>query len=133
MKFKRPISLLLAFFLLLSNTGLAFNIRYCGNEITAVTLKAPIQNQNVEKDCCGFVEKKSHCCKNKEINFEKKTNDLIQKIVIVYSDFIFLIEDWKNSIFSFASNFKNSQFTSYYCDSNGPPFFKLYHQYIFYA
>lgn len=133
MKFKGPICLLLAFFLLLSNTGLAFNIRYCGNEITAVTLKAPIQNQNLEKDCCGVVEKKSHCCKNKEINFEKKTNDLIQKIVIVYSDFIFLIEDWKNSVFSFASNFKNSQFTSYYCDSNGPPFFKLYHQYIFYA
>ena len=133
MKFKGPICLLLAFFLLLSNTGLAFNIRYCGNEITAVTLKAPIQNQNLEKDCCGVVEKKSHCCKNKVINFEKKTNDLIQKIVIVYSDFIFLIEDWKNSVFSFASNFKNSQFTSYYCDSNGPPFFKLYHQYIFYA
>ena len=133
MKFKGPVCLLLAFFLLLSNTGLAFNVRYCGNEITSVSLKTPVQNQNLEKDCCGVVEKKSHCCKNKEVNFQKKTDDLIQKIVSVHTDFTFLIEEWNPSVFLFISNFKNSQFTSYYCDANAPPFFKLYHQYIFYA
>lgn len=133
MKFKGLICLLLAFFLLLSNTGLAFNVRYCGNEITSVSLKTPVQNQNLEKDCCGVVEKKSHCCKNKEVNFQKKTDDLIQKIVSVHTDFTFLIEEWNPSVFLFISNFKNGQFTSYYCDANAPPFFKLYHQYIFYA
>ena len=133
MKFKGLICLLLAFFLLLSNTGLAFNIRYCGNEITSVSLKTLVQNQNLEKDCCGVVEKKSHCCKNKEVNFQKKTDDLIQKIVSVHTDFTILIEEWNPSVFLFISNFKNGQFTSYYCDANAPPFFKLYHQYIFYA
>lgn len=133
MKFKGLICLLLAFFLLLSNTGLTFNVRYCGNEITSVSLKTPVQNQNLEKDCCGVVEKKSHCCKNKEVNFQKKTDDLIQKIVSVHTDFTFLIEEWNPSVFLFISNFKKSQFTSYYCDANAPPFFKLYHQYIFYA
>jgi hypothetical protein len=133
MKFKGPICLLLAFFLLLSNTGLAFNVRYCGNEITSVSLKTPVKNQNLEKDCCGVVEKKSHCCKNKEVNFQKKTDDLIQKIVSVHTDFTILIEEWNPSVFLFISNFKNGQFTSYYCDANAPPFFKLYHQYIFYA
>ena len=133
MKFKGPICLLLAFFLLVSNIGLAFNVRYCGNEITSVSLKTPVQNQNLEKDCCGVVEKKSHCCKNKEVNFQKKTDDLIQKIVSGHPDFTFLIEECNPSVFLFISNFKNGQFTSYYCDANAPPFFKLYHQYIFYA
>ncbi|MFV8344868.1 HYC_CC_PP family protein [Flavobacterium sp. ZB4P13] len=133
MKFKRPICLLLAFFLLVSNMGLAFNVRYCGNEIASVTLKTPVQDQNLEKDCCGVVEKKSHCCKDKEVNFQKKTDDLIQKIVSFHADFTFSIEEWNPSVFSFVSNFKNCQFTSYYCDANAPPFFKLYHQYIFYA
>ncbi|WP_428831805.1 HYC_CC_PP family protein [Flavobacterium yafengii] len=133
MKFNRHISLLLVFFVLVSNMGLAFNVRYCGSEITSVTLKTPVQGQNLEKDCCGVIEKKSHCCKDKEVNFQKKTDDLIQKIVSFYTDFTFSIEEWNPSVFSFISNFKNTQFTSYYCDANAPPFFKLYHQYIFYA
>lgn len=133
MKFKGHICLLLAFSLLLSNIGLAFNIRYCGNEITSVTLKTPVQNQNLEKDCCGVVEKKSHCCKNKEVNFQKNTEDLIQKIVSANTDYTFSVEQWNPSVFSFISNFNNTQFTAYFCDVNAPPFFKLYHKYIFYA
>lgn len=133
MKFKRPICLLLAFFLLVSNMGLAFNVRYCGNEIASVTLKTPVQDQKLEKKCCGVVEKKSHCCKDKEVKFQKKTDNLIQKIVSFHADFTFSIEEWNPYVFSFNSNFKDSQFTSYYCDVNAPPFFKLYHQYIFYA
>nr|WP_244289512.1 hypothetical protein [Flavobacterium tiangeerense] len=81
MKFNRHISLLLAFFVLVSNIGFAFNVRYCGNDITSVTLKTPIQDKELEKDCCGFVEKESHCCKDKEVKFEKKTDTLIQKTV----------------------------------------------------
>jgi hypothetical protein len=132
-KFNRHISLLLAFFLLVSNIGFAFNVRYCGNDITSVTLKTPIQDKELEKDCCGFVEKESHCCKDKEVKFEKKTDDLIQKTVSFHSDFILLSNEWNPSVFSFFSNFKKNAVTSYYCDANAPPFFKLYHQYIFYA
>ena len=133
MKLNKHISILLAFFVLVSNIGLAFNVRYCGSEITSVTLKTPALDRNLEKDCCGVVEKKSHCCKDKEVKFQKKTDDLIQKIVSFHSDFIFLTNEWNPSVFSFVSNFKKDSFTSYYCDANAPPFFKLYHQYIFYA
>ena len=133
MKFKGYICLLVAFFLLVSNMGLAFNIRYCDDEITSVTLKTPIQDQKLEKYCCGVVEIKSHCCKNKEIKFQKKTDNLIKKIVSFHTDFIFSLEEWNPAVFSFVLNFKNSQPTSYYCDANAPPFFKLYHQFIFYA
>lgn len=133
MKFNRHISILLAFFVLVSNIGFAFNVRYCGNDITSVTLKTPIQDKELEKDCCGFVEKESHCCKDKEVKFEKKTDDLIQKTVSFHSDFILQSNEWNPSVFSFVSNFKKNAVTSYYCDANAPPFFKLYNQYIFYA
>ncbi len=113
--------------------GLAFNVRYCGTNITSVTLKTPVQDKKLEKDCCGVIEKESHCCTDKEVKFQKKTDDLIQKTVSFHLDFIFLINEWNNFVFSFVSNFKSSPFFSYYCDVNAPPFFKLYHQYIFYA
>jgi hypothetical protein len=111
--------------------GFAFNIRYCGNDSTSVTLKTPAHDQNLEKDYCGVVEKKSHCCKDIEVKFQKKTDDLIQKTVSFHLDFIFLTNEWNPSVFSFVSNFKKNAFTSYYCDANAPPFFKLYQQYIF--
>ncbi|MFV8363298.1 HYC_CC_PP family protein [Flavobacterium sp. ZT3P35] len=133
MKQTKQICIFLAFFILFSNMGFAFNIRYCGNDITSVTLKTPAQDQSLEKDCCGVVEKKSHCCKDKEVKFQKKTDDLIQKIVSFHLGFIFLTNEWNPSVFSFVSNFKKDSSTSYYCDANAPPFFNLYHQYIFYA
>jgi len=125
--------ILLAFFVLVSNMGFAINVRYCGNVITSVTLKTPVQDQSLEKDCCGVIEKKSHCCNDKEIKFLKKTDHLIQKNVPFQTDFVFQINEWNALEVLFVSNFRNGQFASYYCDANAPPFFKLYHQYIFYA
>ncbi|SDI23141.1 hypothetical protein SAMN04488062_12921 [Flavobacterium omnivorum] len=125
--------MVMSFLILVSNMGLAFNVRYCGSEITSVTLKTPAEDKNLEKDCCGVVEKKSHCCKDKEVKFQKKTDNLIQKTVSFYTDFIFLANEWNPLVFSFVSNFKNDSFLLYCCDANAPPFFKLYHQYIFYA
>lgn len=123
----------MAFLILVSNMGLAFNVRYCGSEITSVTLKTPAEDKNLEKDCCGVVEKISHCCKDKVVKFQKKTDNLIQKTVSFHADFIFLTNEWNSLVFSFVSNFKKDSFLLYYCDANAPPFFKLYHQYIFYA
>lgn len=123
----------MSFLILVSNMGLAFNVRYCGSEITSVTLKTPAEDKNLEKDCCGVVEKKSHCCKDKEVKFQKKTDNLIQKTVSFHTDFIFLANEWNPLVLSFVSNFKKDSFLLYCCDANAPPFFKLYHQYIFYA
>ena len=133
MKFKGAICLLFAFFLLVSNVRLAFKVRYCGNEISSVTLKTHVQNQILVKKCCRAVKNNTSCCKDKELNFQKNLDDLIQKIVSVNADYNFSIEEWNSSVFSFISNFKNTQVTAYYCNANAPPFFKLYHQYIFYA
>jgi hypothetical protein len=133
MKFKRQISLLLAFFLLVSNMGFAFNVHYCGDDVSSVSLKTAFLSQNSEDNCCGIVKKKSHCCNDKVVHFQKKADHLILKSFSFNPDFTFLIEEWNPIAFFAIKNFKNSQTTTYYCDANAPPFFKLYRQYIFYA
>lgn len=133
MKFKKHISILLAFFLLVSNAGLAFNVHYCGGEIASVSIKTLVSSQNTEAGCCDSVEKKAHCCKDKVVEFQKKTDNLIQKIVSFNADVAFLILEWHPISFTAISNFKTRSVASYFCDGNAPPFFKLYHQYLLYA
>ena len=141
MRFKKHISLLLAFFLLVSNVGFAVDVHYCGGKLASVT---PIYWKNtksineVEKGCCApkaneKVEKNDSCCKDKLINFQKKSENITFSSASFLPDFNFLLEEWSPIVFSEISHFENSPIASYYCDANAPPFFKLYHQYIFYA
>ncbi|MCF8322878.1 MAG: hypothetical protein K9I26_07055 [Flavobacterium sp.] len=132
MQIKKYISVLLAVFILVSNIGLAFKVHYCMDSIASVSL-AEIITLNSEENCCGVFEKKSSCCKDKVVHFQKKSE---QKEVIpidFLSDFTLLLEDWKPIFFSVTSNFKSQNSSSYYCDAHAPPLFKLYHQFIFYA
>jgi len=64
MKFKKHISILLSFFLLVSNVGFAVDVHYCGGEVASIK---PVYWENleasktVEKSCCASkVEKKEH-------------------------------------------------------------------------
>ncbi len=134
MKFKKHISIFLALFLLVSNVGLAFNVHYCGKNIASISLKTAIPVQNFEKGCCEKIASKKHsCCSDKVFSFQQKADNLIIKAFSFQADYFFIVEEWNPIVFSSFSNFKNSQITSYYCDANAPPLFKLYHQYIFYA
>ncbi|PWA06475.1 HYC_CC_PP family protein [Flavobacterium psychrotolerans] len=134
MKFKKHISIFLAFFLLVSNVGLAFNVHYCGDVIASVSIKTEIYLQNTEKGCCKKnTAKKYSCCKDKVFQFQQKSDNLIAKAFAIHADYSFLMEEWSLIVFTSGSNFKNSQITTYYCDANAPPLFKLYNQYIFYA
>lgn len=137
MKFKKHISLFLAFFLLVFNVGFAVDVHYCGGKIASIK---PASWENVEtpkpvkKSCCtSKVEKKDSCCKNKVVHFQKKSGKVSLNSISFQPDFNFLFEEWNPVVFSKISNFENSRITSYYCDANAPPLFKLYHQYIFYA
>lgn len=77
MLMKKPLSLLLAFFMLLSQFGFAFQVHYCGDSIASVQLNALSTTQNVEDDCCGIVEKESSCCNDKTIQLSKKSDTFI--------------------------------------------------------
>ncbi len=141
MKFKKHISLFLAFFLLVSNVGFAVDVHYCGGEIASVkpVFWKTVESQNtVEKSCCppkasSTVEEKGDCCKDKVFNIQKKSENTTVTSISFQSDFNFLFEEWNPVVFAKISNFESSEITSYYCDANAPPLFKLYHQYIFYA
>jgi len=141
MKFKKHISITLAFFLLVSNIGFAVDVHYCGGEVASVK---PIYWKNTglfnsDKDnCCGpkvisNVQKKDSCCKDKVVHFQKKSENTILDSISFLPNFVFLVDEWAPIIFSKISKFEGNCITSYYCDANAPPLFKLYHQYLFFA
>jgi hypothetical protein len=73
MIFKKQISVFLAFLLLVSNVGLAFNVHYCGGELASVSLNSPLPSLKSEKGCCEKVaSEKDSCCKDKKVVFQKK-------------------------------------------------------------
>nr|WP_315213961.1 hypothetical protein [uncultured Flavobacterium sp.] len=132
MNIKKCTSLFLAFLLLVSNVGMAFNVHYCAGEIASVSLES--QQQIKEKGCCEkIVFKKDSCCKDKVFHFEKKSDNAIVKIFFFELNAPFLIQEWQPVVFSLTANFKITPVATYYCDANAPPLFKLYSQYIFYA
>lgn len=133
MNFRKQICSLLAVLLLVSNVGFAFNVHYCGDEIASVSLKSAFSSSNTEKNCCGIVEKKSHCCKDKVFHFQKKSETSTFNVFTFNSDILILNNDWNPIVTISTPNFKRNSITAYSCDANAPPFFKLYSQYIFYA
>jgi len=148
MRFKKHISLFLAFFLLISNLGFAFDVHYCGGKVASISFKASCVPVKTEKKCCSVSQKlptttgtvavsleieKSKCCKNKHIDFKKKSVDSIIKSFSFQIDTPFEIQDWKPINADPFPNCKHICITSYYCDVNAPLLFKLYSQFIFYA
>lgn len=140
MKFKKHISFIIAFFLLVSNSGIAFNVHFCEGEIASISsifsneevCETPVEAS--EKKCCAEkAESHNSCCQDKLVNLEDESATFILKSLPFNSCFLVLIEEWNPIVFSSVSKPKSSQFTSYFCDTNAPPFFKLYHKYIFYA
>ncbi len=141
MKFKKHISLFLAFFLLVSNVGFDIDVHYCGGEIASVkpSFWKSFESQNtVEESCCiqetsTILEENGSCCKDKVVRFQEKFENVTVNSISFQSDFNFLLEDWHPIVYSEFQNFEINKITSFYCDTNAPPLFKLYHQYIFYA
>lgn len=133
MNIKKCTSLFLAFLLLVYNVGLAFNVHYCGEKIASVSLNTNV-SAPTEKGCCEKIAtQKDSCCKDKVVNFQKKSDTAIIKAFSFNPHFSFLIQEWQTIVFSSNTNFKNTQKAAYFCDANAPPLFKLYSQYIFYA
>lgn len=140
MKIKRHISLLLAMLILVSNVGLAFNVHYCGGEIASVSLayksEMPCMEQSdAENSCCAAIEKKDSCCSDSKVDLKKNTTDnIIVKSFQLDLGAFTIMDNWKPVISAETEEaVVKSDIPSFYCDSNAPPLFKLYCQYLFYA
>ncbi|MBW4359753.1 HYC_CC_PP family protein [Flavobacterium taihuense] len=133
MKFKKHISIFLAILLLVSNVGLAFNVHYCGGQISSVSLNSTLPSLKSEKGCCEkLVTKKDSCCKDKKVVIQKKTDNGIVKSFSFQFNYAFIVPEYERTVFVATPSFKNSSSLAYYCDANAPPLFKLYNQYLLY-
>ncbi len=133
MIFRKHISILLTFFLLVSNLGLAFNVHYCDDKIASITINTAPNSTKVIDECCGVVEKNSKCCNNKIIKAEIKSDQIIVKTLSFEPHFITVTDYWKPQFFTSNYNFKQRDSGTYYCDAYAPPLYLLYSQYTFYA
>jgi len=131
MNFKKYTNVLLVFFLLVSNLGMSFNVHYCEDEIASVSINTATNSHEVEKDCCGIIEKKSKCCKNKIIKSNEKFDQITTKSFSV--DYNIVNNEWKPLVFKNAFNFQQKASISYYCNANSPPLYLLYSQYSVYG
>ena len=80
---------------------------------------------------CAYEE--DGCCSNEEISTDKKIDySILKDFQFDFFAVHFLNEtpEFFGKTFCFYSNKKN---VDYYCNSNAPPFYKLYSQLIFYA
>ena len=72
---RKHISMFLAFSLLVSNLGLAFNVHYCNDTLASITLSST-SNSTADSGCCGAKEKQSKCCHDKIIKSENKVDQV---------------------------------------------------------
>ncbi|HEU4497046.1 MAG TPA: hypothetical protein VFR70_08360, partial [Flavobacterium sp.] len=140
MKLKKGISLVLAFFLLASNMGFAFNVHFCKGRLASVSAgykveeicKAP--EKAAKKKCCAS-KAASHkkCCSDKKVDLKKNTDDLAIKTFSFHTDMPCILASWVPAIFKTYCFSPKQDTSAYCCDANAPPLFKLYSQYIFYS
>lgn len=140
MGFKKHISILTALLVLVSNSGLAFNVHYCEGKIASITsvfsqeevCEMPVV---VEKTCCAKKLETNHkkCCSDKKVDLKNKTEKIIIKIISLDFEPAFY-SDYKDQVFAIVAkqNFIH-EFPAFYCESNAPPLYKLYCQYTFYS
>jgi hypothetical protein len=133
MNFRKHICITLALLLLVSNIGFAFNVHYCGDEISSISFKTSLSSEEIEKNCCGEIEKKSNCCDTKVFHFQKKSETSLTHLFFQIVDIHLSNHYWYPNSTVKISNFKINSIPTYFCDANAPPYFKLYSQYIFYA
>lgn len=141
MKFRKCIGTCLALLVLVSNTGLAFNIHFCKGAIASISSAYNTDEACVKivetapKKCCASKVQDTHedCCKNKLINLDEKSDDGI-------------VKSFKFEIAA-PYYFKGSSLVAHFHDApantsvrpvmpaerHSPPLFKLYSQFLLYA
>jgi len=142
MKFKKDIALLVAFLMLVSNTGFAMTVHYCGGKIADIssgfnsdeTCKMQ-KKAEAENACCAKKIATNHkkCCSDKTVNLKGKAIDVVVKMASANDAGPFVVPVYHAFVFEGEQVISTEKLTSYYCDAHAPPLFKLYQQYIFYA
>ncbi len=138
MNLKRHISIFLALFILLVNSSASLVLHYCHDQIASISLvyqESKVATSAKEDSCCAADDKTDDksCCSNEEIKVDKK----IDYSILKGFQFNVLAVTFENEMPAFFNEVDvlstNKKILDYYCDSNAPPFYKLYSQLIYYA
>ncbi len=134
MQCKKHISIFLAFLILLSSIGLTFSVHYCKDEIAGISFLIQEEEPCETVDsCCAKENSHDNCCSNKLIKVEKKSDDVVVKS-FHFELVNFVVQTFWKPNFKHSNESKSvSNLIDFYCDSNAPPFYKLYCQLVFYA
>jgi hypothetical protein len=138
MIFRKQVSVFIAMLVLVSNSGLAFNIHFCEGKIASVTsvfskeevCAMPVA---VEKSCCSKVET-THgtCCSDKEVNLKDDVEKVLLKISFDHQ-FFYVFQECTAIEFVKLQQVLPSNTLEYYCNANAPPLYQLYCQFTLYA
>lgn len=138
MNFKKCTSFLMAIYLLVSTSGLAYNVHYCGGEIAAVSSvyeveeSCAMQVEHEEKSCCAKPSKDhSGCCSDEVIQAD--FDEVIIKQISFDFDYVSILPVCTTPVFYSKEVVETTQVLDYYCDSNAPPLYQLFSQFVFYA
>lgn len=138
MNFKKCTSFLLAMYLLVSTSGLAFNVHYCEGEIAQVSSvfktdePCEVEVHHETKSCCAEAENDhSGCCSDEIIKAD--LDDVIIKQINFTFDYLAVYPEFILPVFATNEVVETSQLLNYYCDSNAPPLYQLFSQRVFYA
>jgi hypothetical protein len=144
MNIRKHISIILSSLVLFANVGLALNVHYCHNKVTAVSFAYKVlqpvnehhhtHDGHEKKSCCGKKESHKKCCKDDVVKLQDSTDHAIVKSLQLDLGAFCAINEWKPIQFYAVENQPaKKENPSFYCDSNAPPLYKLYCQYILYA
>ena len=143
MKFKIHINVLLAILVLVSNTGLAFNVHYCEGKISGISFNYQVAEPcleektcevKVEKSCCTVADTHESCCENSKVDIKKTTTEqVLLKTIQLDLPFFVLAESWRTTFTTIpVTEKKGTDAPAYFCETHAPPRYKLYSQYLFY-
>ena len=140
MNFKRHISILLASLLLVANMGFALNVHYCHGQIASISLAYKVDDscmamaKKQDKGCCAMkAEPAKKCCKNDLVKIQDKSDNILVKSLQLDLGAFYAAEQWQPIQYIYNEPLVQEVSTSFYCEANAPPLFKLYCQYILYA
>ncbi len=144
---KKHISILFLIVFIFSNVGWSVNVHYCRD----IVFSQLSYLQDSKHHCAMDVEEPMPCCQKTEQHQKDntaedccreqiiKSNSSDQSVIIVKTlpfQFEGFIADssWTElQLDSIGEYLTKDKYLAYYVDSNAPPLFKLYCQFIFYA
>lgn len=132
MQFKKQFGLIMAFLVLVSNSGMAINVHFCEGKIAAISTvfskeevcEVPVKEETA---CCAKPDPThKKCCSDKQVDLKNKTEKIVLKTFSFDLDSVVLPVQWEPQFFNAAFCTISAGNPGYHCDANAPPLYRLY-------